>query len=110
MAGRVIEYTDLIWPTNEIIFGFSGLTGGAMAENGTPCIDPRMTVLDIISRFRSTEAVFKRWDSLAGECICCHALFDTVQQVADRYGLDLDQLMAELGEIVWLSNPSIDKG
>ncbi len=67
-----------------------------MLENGLACIGPRMTVLDIISRHLATEAVFKGWDSRAGECICCQALFDTVQQVADRYGLKLDQLMAEL--------------
>jgi G3E family GTPase len=59
-----------------------------------------MTVLDIVSRYRATEAVFKRWDSQAGECICCQALFDTLQQVADRYRLDLDQLMAELNKVV----------
>ena len=67
-----------------------------MTENESLCIEPQMTVLDIVHRFRATEAFFKRWDSQAGECICCQALFDTVQQVVDRYGLDLDQLMDEL--------------
>lgn len=71
-----------------------------MSENGLSCIGPRMTVLDIVSGHRATVAVFKAWDSLAGECICCQALFDTVQQVADRYGLNLDQLMAELNAAV----------
>ncbi len=71
-----------------------------MTNNESLCIEPQMTVLDIVHRFRSTEAVFKRWDSLAGECICCQALFDTVQQVADRYGLDMDQLMAELNTVI----------
>ena len=71
-----------------------------MSENGLSCIDPRMTVLDILSRHPDTEAVFKAWDSRAGECICCQALFDTVQQVADRYGLNLDQLLAEINAAV----------
>jgi hypothetical protein len=79
-----------------------------MTENESLCIEPQMTVLDIVHRYRATEAVFKRWDSRAGECICCQALFDTIQQVADRYGLDLDQLMAELEEVVQASNPSKD--
>jgi len=61
-----------------------------------PCIEPGMTVLDILARHRSTESVFKAWDGRAGECICCRALFDTVGQVAERYGLDLEQLVAEL--------------
>jgi len=34
-------------------------------------IDPEMTVLDVVSRWRETEAVFKRYDARAGECICC---------------------------------------
>lgn len=71
-----------------------------MTENGPPCIEARMTVLDVVSRYRATEAVFKRWDRRAGECICCRALFDPLRQVADRYGLDLDRLMAELNEVV----------
>ena len=61
-------------------------------------VGPQMTVLDVVHRFRATEAVFKKWDDKAGECICCQALFDTVRQVADRYGLDLNQLMDELNE------------
>ena len=76
--------------------------GGSQAT----CIVPRMTVLDIVSRHRQTEAVFKRWDSRAGECICCQALFDTVQQVADRYRLDLDQLIVELNAVVNLPGAS----
>lgn len=71
-----------------------------MSENGLSCIGPRMTVLDILSRHRETEAVFKAWDSRAGTCICCQALFDTVQEVADRYGLDLERLMAEINAVV----------
>ncbi len=71
-----------------------------MSENGLSCIGPRMTVLDILSRHRETEAVFKAWDSRAGTCICCRALFDTVQEVADRYGLDLERLMAEINAVV----------
>lgn len=72
-----------------------------MSENGLSCIGPRMTVLDILSRHRETEAVFKAWDSLAGTCICCRALFDTVQQVADRYGLNLERLMAEINAVAY---------
>jgi hypothetical protein len=59
-------------------------------------LSPVMTVLDTISRYRATESVFKSWDDRAGECICCNALFDTVEQVSIRYGLNLNVLMAEL--------------
>lgn len=55
-----------------------------------------MTVLDIVSRYRQTQDVFKRYDEQAGECICCRALFDSLRDVAERYGLDLRKLMADL--------------
>ncbi len=77
-----------------------------MIAEGPAYIKPQMTVLDIVHRFRETEAVFKRWDSKAGECICCQALFDTVEAVADRYGLHLDQLMEELNEAAGVADCS----
>ncbi|MCB2148578.1 MAG: hypothetical protein KQI81_19020 [Deltaproteobacteria bacterium] len=79
-----------------------------MSENALSCIDPRMTVLDILSRHRETEAVFKAWDSRAGACICCQALFNTVQEVADRYGLNLDGLMAEINAVVHPTDAILD--
>ena len=48
----------------------------------TPPIIPDMTVLDVVSTYRETEDVFRRYDNQAGECICCNALFDTLQGVA----------------------------
>ena len=71
-----------------------------MVVDGSSCIEPRMTVLDIVSRYRETEAVFKAWDRRAGVCICCQALFESLQTVAERYGLDLDVLTAELNAVV----------
>lgn len=55
-----------------------------------------MTVLDALSRYSETEAVFRRYDALAGECICCRALFDTLENMASKYNLDLEELMSNL--------------
>lgn len=63
-------------------------------------IQPNMTVLDIVSTFQGTEAVFKKWDDIAGECICCNALFDPLENVVEKYGLDLSDLLAELNKVV----------
>ena len=63
-------------------------------------IRPEMTVLDIVSRYGKTEAVFKQYDKQAGECICCQALFDPLSKVAVRYGLNLEKLMADLEDVV----------
>jgi len=59
-------------------------------------IDPRMTVLDVVGKFRRTEAVFKAYDARAGACICCEALFEPIEDMARKYGLDLDELLSDL--------------
>jgi len=60
----------------------------------------QMKVLDVVSRWRETEAVFKRYDAQAGACICCQSLFESVRDVAKKYRLDLDRLMADLKAVV----------
>ena len=59
-------------------------------------IHPEMSVLDIVSRYKQTEIVFKRYDAQAGECICCQALFDSLLEVAKRYHIDLKSFMVDL--------------
>ena len=66
-----------------------------MSDRNNP-IHPEMTVLDVVSRYRQTEAVFKRYDAEAGECICCQALFESLRDVAEKYHLDLKELLADL--------------
>lgn len=62
----------------------------------TPDIRPDMTILDIVSRYRRTEAVFKKYNGKAEVCLCCQALFEPLAEAADRYGLDLRQILSEL--------------
>jgi hypothetical protein len=59
-------------------------------------IDPEMTVLDVVSRYSGTESVFKKYERLAGGCICCEALFDSIRMVSKKYGLELEVLLADL--------------
>ena len=59
-------------------------------------INPETTVLDIISRYKRTEAVFKLYDKQAGECICCQALFEPLSKIAVKYDLNLEKLLADL--------------
>jgi hypothetical protein len=61
-----------------------------------PVIDPGMTILDVLSKYRQTESVFKQYDEMAGVCLCCQALFEPLKDVAQKYGLDLRQLTADL--------------
>ncbi len=59
-------------------------------------ISPDMTVLDLVSRYEATQKVFKVYDVKAGECICCQSLFDTLETVAEKYGLNLEKLLTDL--------------
>jgi iron-sulfur cluster repair protein YtfE (RIC family) len=70
--------------------------GETFKDNESPSITADMTILDIVSRYRQTEAVFKEYDKKAGACLCCQALFDCLKEVANKYGLDLNHLLADL--------------
>jgi hypothetical protein len=59
-------------------------------------IAPQMTVLEVIYRYRQTEKVFRKYDAAAGVCLCCQALFDSLADLARKYDLKLDQLLADL--------------
>ena len=59
-------------------------------------IHPEMTVLEVVSKYRDTEAVFKKYDREAGVCICCQALFETLEDVSEKYDLNLDQFLHDL--------------
>jgi len=59
-------------------------------------IFPEMTVLDVISKYKKTEAVFKLYDRQACECICCQALFETLQDVAKKYDFSLEKFLSDL--------------
>lgn len=61
-----------------------------------PYITEDMTVLDVVSNYRSTEEVFRRYDSRARKCICCTCLFETIKDVALTYDLDLDAFLRDL--------------
>ena len=65
-------------------------------SSSTCAIEPGMTVLDIVSTYNATQEVFKRWDDRAGECICCNALFESLETVAEKYNLDLSALVQDL--------------
>ncbi|RLB73032.1 MAG: hypothetical protein DRH07_02915 [Deltaproteobacteria bacterium] len=59
-----------------------------------------MTLLDIVSIYPATEAVFKTYDEQVGECLCCQRLFETVEQIGERYKLDLAEILEKLNATV----------
>jgi hypothetical protein len=63
-------------------------------------IAPEMTILDIVSKYRHTEAVFKQYDEKAGVCLCCQALFDPLKDIADKYCLNLEEIISDLKKVI----------
>ena len=72
-------------------------------------INPEMTVLDVISKHRKTEAVFRQYDEQAGECICCQALFESIRNVAEKYGLNIEKFMNDINTAVNSPNQEPDR-
>jgi hypothetical protein len=59
-----------------------------------------MILLDIVSRWPTSEMLFRRYDEKAGVCLCCTYLFDTVKGIAERFALNLTGLMKEIKDAV----------
>jgi hypothetical protein len=67
---------------------------------GPEPVTPRMTLLDVMYRWRATEAVFAAYEAQAGVCLRCQALFDTLETTAATYRLDLQALLRDLNALV----------
>jgi len=63
-------------------------------------IQAKMTLLDIVSEHEETIEVFQRYDEQAGVCLCCTALFDSVEAVAKNFALDLPTLISDLNQAI----------
>ena len=65
-----------------------------------PPINADMILLDIVEKYAITKKVFTRYDAVAGECILCYNLFDRLQDVISKYGLNGEKLLSELNSII----------
>ena len=63
-------------------------------------ITPEMTIIDIISQYRQTEAIFKRLEEETEACVCCHGLFLPLREAAKRFGFDLYTVLADLNAAI----------
>lgn len=68
-------------------------------------ITPDMTILEVLSQYRQTEAVFRRYEQETGICLLCHELFEPLKEVAACHRLDLARLLRELCQAAGLRKP-----
>ena len=65
-------------------------------EESHRAITPDTILLDIVSKWPTTETVFRRYDEKAGVCLCCTCLFDTIEDISSRFSLDLKRLLRDI--------------
>jgi hypothetical protein len=66
-----------------------------------------MILLEIVSRWPETEAVFRRYDEQAGVCLCCTCLFESPGEIASRYGFDLKTLISDIRNAIGPSREGV---
>ncbi|MGV8079277.1 MAG: hypothetical protein AB2L22_04360 [Syntrophales bacterium] len=74
-------------------------------KDGATAITPGTIILDIVSRYRETETVFKQLEMETGTCLCCQALFLPIGEAATRFGFDLNRALGDLDRVIRTSAP-----
>lgn len=69
------------------------------AKDDAGKITADMLILEVLSACRATEAVFRKYEGEAGDCLLCHSLFDSLKEAASKYGLPLQQILADLNAV-----------
>lgn len=67
--------------------------------SGKPEISRKMTVLEAVAAYPVTEEYFRSLDGLVGECVLCQSLFETLEGLSDKYGLDLDRILSRVSAL-----------
>lgn len=63
-------------------------------------IQKEMILLDIVEKYPETEDVFHMYDEVAGVCILCSHLFDSLEVVANKYNIDLEKVIQQLNKVI----------
>ena len=63
-------------------------------------ITGEMIVLDIVAEHPKTEAVFRQYDAVIGECLLCNHLFESIDQIAEQYNFDKEELLDKLNSTI----------
>lgn len=64
-------------------------------------ITDETTVLELVGLYPETKLVFDHYTHITGICICCEALFCTLNEVTDMYGIAPEELMIRLKSVIW---------
>ena len=59
-------------------------------------VQPYMTLLQIIELNPQSEEVFRQYEEELGSCLLCHNLFDSLENIAQMYRLDIEQIFCRI--------------
>lgn len=62
-------------------------------------ITPKMSLLEIVESSPRSEEIIRQFDGEAGCCLLCNNLFDSLEDVARTYSLDLNQILEKLKKL-----------
>ncbi len=68
-------------------------------EEAERMISKDMNPLDVVYKYRETEEVFRSYDQ-PDKCILCDHLFDSIENIAARYDLDVDEMLTKLNSAI----------
>lgn len=63
-------------------------------------ITKEMSILDIVDAYSKTEEIFRSYDEIVGKCVMCNHLFDSLEDFAEEYDIDLHDLILKLNKTV----------
>jgi len=59
-------------------------------------IEKNMKILDIIAQYPETQDVFRGYDEVAGVCVMCNHLFDSLETLCLKYDIEINRLISQL--------------
>ena len=62
-------------------------------------ITAKMSLLEIVETNPCSEEIIRQYDGEAGSCLLCNNLFDSLEDVARTYSLELTQILAKLEKL-----------
>ncbi|MCK9445245.1 MAG: hypothetical protein M0Q14_12045 [Tissierellaceae bacterium] len=63
-------------------------------------ITKNMTMLEIIENYPETEEVFRAYDDIAGKCLLCNNLFDSIETIAMEYSINSEEMLNKINILI----------
>lgn len=61
-------------------------------------ITQKMTLLDIVEKYPETEEIFHEYDTVLGKCLLCNELFNSIENIVEKYELNLNEMIKRLNK------------